>query len=689
MRKRLSFWTIMATTLGVWLSIIWIAQARQGNHPVAGETSPPLQQACSEPRADLRINSIEVNSRGIGQPFDVRVEISNGSTGTNGLADSWSYLYVDRTPSGAPDVQAFAPTTALADGGSISARFTVTSGYATVGWHTVAVVIDATNAVPNEACNGESNNQGATSFEIATVQPPTSTPRPPPTPTSFPPPAIYLFAPEEATIGRGDAVTLRWQVTGESVSVTLDGEPVPMEASVDKYPTESHVYTLRAENPGGAVQETSRITVAEPTITPTPTEVSCDYPTVHEFGASPSSVIRGERVTIYWDVEGAAEVFLNGEKVSDVSAKEFKLNRTTTFTLLARNGCGEVEEELTVQASYATATPTYTPTITRTPTRTSTPTATYQPTYTPTRTPTRNLLPTHTGTPSGGTATATATPTATGTSSAFDSPVGTPTGTVDTPTGTVDTPTGTVDTPTGTVDTPTGTVDTPTGTVDATPSVTMTGTLTVTATLIPASTDTPSPTWTATTLPTPVGTATPSPTSTVIQTAATIDLSGPVNSTTPTQTPDVGLSGPIASPTAIPPAGTIRMYLCPLAVLLIFAVGVVILSIVVPRIQERQQDLDDLSYSATLYGVTSSNNDERRRQQETLSPAADGATYDPDEPLPEDDHSPQGVPFDPDESLLDDERPPEGVSFDPLLDELAPSDGQETERAPSTSEEKT
>ena len=34
---------------------------------------------------------------------------------------------------------------------------------------------------------------------------------------------------------------------------TLDGEPVPMEASVDRYPTESHVYILRAENPGGVV----------------------------------------------------------------------------------------------------------------------------------------------------------------------------------------------------------------------------------------------------------------------------------------------------------------------------------------------------------------------------------------------------------------------------------------------------
>jgi hypothetical protein len=668
MRKRLSFWTTTAITLGVWLSIIWIGQARHGNDPATGEARPPLQQACDEPRADLQISKIQVNSRGIGQPFDITVQISNGSTGTDGLEDSWSYLYVDRTPSGAPDVQAFAPTAALADGGSISARFTVTSGYATVGWHTIAVVIDATDAVRNEACNGENNNQGATSFEITTVQPPTSTPRPPPTPTPFPPPDIYLFAPEEATIGRGDAVTLRWQVTGESVSVTLDGEPVPMEASVDKYPTESHVYTLRAENPGGAVQEISRITVAEPTITPTPTEVPCDYPTVHEFGASPSSIIRGERVTIYWDVEGAAEVFLNGEKVPDVSARDFKLNRTTTFTLLARNGCGEVEEELTVQASYATATPTFTPTITHTPTRTSTPTPTYQPTYTPTPTPTRNLLPTHTGTPSSGTGTATATPTATGTSSAFDSPVGTPT---------------------GTIETPTGTIETPTGTVDATPSVTVTGTLTVTATPIPASTDTPSPTWTSTTLPTPADTATPSPTSTVIQATSTVDPSGPVNSTTPTQAPDVGPSGPIASPTAIPPAGTIRMYLCPLAVLLLFAVGVVILSIVVPRIQERQQDLGDLSYSAAPYGATSSNNDERRRQQGSLSAAADGATYDPDEPLAEDDHSPPGVSFDPDASLLDNERPPEGVSFDPLFDDLAPSDGQETERAPSTSEEKT
>jgi hypothetical protein len=120
MQKKLSFWTLTATALCVWLSIIWIVQAGQQLDPLTRGVRQPLLQSCNDSRADLRIDEIAINSRGIGQPFDVRVAIVNDSTGDKGLQDSWSYLYVDRTPDGDPNVQAFAPTSGLADGGSIS-----------------------------------------------------------------------------------------------------------------------------------------------------------------------------------------------------------------------------------------------------------------------------------------------------------------------------------------------------------------------------------------------------------------------------------------------------------------------------------------------------------------------------------------------------------------------------------------
>jgi hypothetical protein len=40
-----------------------------------------------------------------------------------------------------------------------------------------------------------------------------------------------------------------------------------------------------------------------------------------------------------------------------------------------------------------------------------------------------------------------------------------------------------------------------------------------------------------------------------------------------------------------------------LSVLLVFAVGVLILSIVMPRIQERRQGIGSFQYSASIYGL--------------------------------------------------------------------------------------
>jgi hypothetical protein len=123
------------------------------------------------------------------------------------------------------------------------------------------------------------------------------------------------------------------------------------------------------------------------------------------------------------------------------------------------------------------------------------------------------------------------------------------------------------------------------------------------------------------------------------------------------------------------------MYLCPLAVLLVFAIGVVILSIVVPRIQERQQAMDDFGYSAALYGVTAPN-DQQQAQQEASVPGPGN-----DAALTETESAPGEIALAAGDPLLDDERPPEIASFDPLLNDLGFPEPEETERAPSTSEE--
>lgn len=573
MRKRLSFWVWTSIACGIWLVATWSLrdQAEAKLAPGRRLLEPVLQQPCTSPDLVVQSISVEPDPPGVGQAYNVHIEIANLGTIT-GTNDSWAFVYVDRTPTGDPDAQGFSPTAGLdtlnSGGPTVFAHLTLTGTHAAAGWHTVSVVIDSTFAVDESGCNGENNNSAAIQFQILEVYTPTPSPTPPPTPTQhptstpFPEPQIYMFEPASATVSRGDEVTLRWQVHGEAVSVYLDGELVAMEDSWVIRPTESHVYTLRAENPGGYVFDTCHITVVEPTLTPTPTSTPCQYAVIHEFGASPSIIIRGQTTIVFWDVSGADEVFLNSESVPSVSQRTLTLNQTTVFALLARNVCGDVEEELIVSAHYATPTFTPTPTLTQTPTRTPTPTKTSTPTKTvtpiPTSTPTRRVLYTPTKTPTRGTGTpsTTGTPTATGTItssgsgtpgatstlSPFQSPLGTPTPRL--------------------TATPVGGRSTPT----ATPSPAAIGTSTRQAT----------PTRTATAVP--ANTATPAVTATKAAMVPTATCTAVVVEVTATPTP---------TPTRA--VGAMRMYVCPLSVLLVFAIGVVVLSIVMPRIRSKQQ----------------------------------------------------------------------------------------------------
>jgi hypothetical protein len=67
-----------------------------------------------------------------------------------------------------------------------------------------------------------------------------------------------------------------------------------------------------------------------------------------------------------------------------------------------------------------------------------------------------------------------------------------------------------------------------------------------------------------------------------------------------TQSPELATPTTAAGPGA---SGSLRGYLCPLSVLLAFAIGVLILSIVMPRIQERRQGMGSFQHAASAYGV--------------------------------------------------------------------------------------
>jgi hypothetical protein len=412
---------------------------------------------------------------------------------------------------------------------------------------------------------GQANNVSSSPYVINIPSNATPTPEPP-TATPYPPPQIYFFDPGDVTIARGDSVVLSWQVYGDNIGVTLDGAPMP--AIVDSYevfPTADHVYTLRAENPGGVVIATCRITVVDPTATPTLTPTPCDLPIIHAFNATKTSIVRGQQTTLYWDLSGATEAYLDGSGVPGVSEKTVTLYQTTIFTLRAVNGCGPIEDTLQITVRYATPTPTRTPTRTPTPSRTPTPTYTPRP---PTATPTRNVLPTPTWT---ATAAATIASTATITTTATPDLATPPTVGPQVPTitpGVTGTP-GTFDSPLGTPTPGSGAVPTSTSTVAPTETVTASTTPTSTAQPDPAgslATVTPTPAWNVNT-----------PTSQPAAQSITPTAEGATEAASPTPTRTAGI------------AGTMRMYLCPLGILIVFALSVLVLSVILPRIREQRE----------------------------------------------------------------------------------------------------
>ena len=94
-------------------------------------------------------------------------------------------------------------------------------------------------------------------------------------------------------------------------------------------------------------------------VTPTPEPVK---PTIHYFRANRESINPGEEVELSWDLAGAKEAFLRYDDVTEgvvaPGSKEVSPDKTTKYTLLARNDAGDTIAELTINVSGA---PTPTP----------------------------------------------------------------------------------------------------------------------------------------------------------------------------------------------------------------------------------------------------------------------------------------------------------------------------------------
>jgi peptidoglycan-associated lipoprotein len=108
---------------------------------------------------------------------------------------------------------------------------------------------------------------------------PAPPPPPPPVTTTTPPPtrpaapSITSFTAEPTSIQRGQASTLRWQVSGEVTSVSIDQGIGTVQNTGNRRvtPNDSTTYTLTATGPGGTSTGAATVNVNTPPPPPPPT----------------------------------------------------------------------------------------------------------------------------------------------------------------------------------------------------------------------------------------------------------------------------------------------------------------------------------------------------------------------------------------------------------------------------------
>ena len=111
--------------------------------------------------------------------------------------------------------------------------------------------------------------------KVAAAPPPP--PPPPPVETVTPPaapvaPRVVQFTAEPTSIQRGQSSTLRWEITGNATSVSIDqGIGTVQNAGNGRVtPSDSVTYTLTATGPGGSNGGTATVSVSAPPPPPPP-----------------------------------------------------------------------------------------------------------------------------------------------------------------------------------------------------------------------------------------------------------------------------------------------------------------------------------------------------------------------------------------------------------------------------------
>jgi outer membrane protein OmpA-like peptidoglycan-associated protein len=172
-------------------------------------------------------------------------------------------------------------------------------------------------------------------------------------------PQIIRFEANPLTISPGGTTTLSWATSGASqVSISGVGNVNP-NGSTTVSPTQTTTYTLTAAGSDGK-SVTAPITV---------TVTGASVPQIVTFVATPQNISPGQSTKICWQVNGSTSIDITPGVGSNLNANDCATvtpATTTTYTLTATNGTGQIQGNVTVNVGTVqilsfTASPSNTP----------------------------------------------------------------------------------------------------------------------------------------------------------------------------------------------------------------------------------------------------------------------------------------------------------------------------------------
>jgi peptidoglycan-associated lipoprotein len=171
-------------------------------------------------------------------------------------------------------------------------------------------------------------------------------PPPPPAPAAAPgpaetakpaPPTVAQFSVEPTTIQRGQSATLRWEITGNVTSVSIDNAIGTVQNTGNRrvFPTDSTTYNLTATGPGGNVTGSVTVSVSTPPPPPPP-------PTTRPTGGTIEQRLGADVQDAYFDYDKSD---VNGEArdvlTSDAAAIKTILAEFPNASIIVEGHCDE------------------------------------------------------------------------------------------------------------------------------------------------------------------------------------------------------------------------------------------------------------------------------------------------------------------------------------------------------------